>query len=110
MTFVPGLAVRILTREGARFKHTSAMDALVALVQREGLAGITVTRALEGYSGHGGMRTSGWADIADDLPLVIEIVDRKERIESALPEITALIPEATLSVAEIRLFVPDGER
>lgn len=60
MAFVPGLTVRILTREGARTGHKSVMDALVELVRRDGLSGITVTCALEGYSAHGGMRTSNW--------------------------------------------------
>jgi PII-like signaling protein len=105
---VSGAAVRVLTRERARVGHHSVVDALVELVRREGLAGITVTRALEGYSAHGGLRTSGWADLADDLPLVIEIVDRAERIEQVLPAITALITEGALTVTALQLFVPDA--
>lgn len=109
MTLVPGLSVRILTHEGARVRHDSVMRAIVAVARREGLAGVTVTRAVEGYSAHGGMRTANWADIADDLPLTIELVDRTERIEPVLPEIVALVGEGALTVTEVRLFVPVGE-
>lgn len=110
MTFVPGLTVRILTREGARTGHKSVLDAIVEVVTSEKLAGITVTRALEGYSAHGGMHTANWADIADDLPLIIEIVDRAERIEPVLPEIAALVPDGALTVAQVRLFIPGSEQ
>lgn len=106
MTLVPGLAVRILTREGARTGHKTVMEAIIEVVRREGLAGITVTRALEGYSAHGGMRTADWADIADDLPLIIEIVDQVERIEALLPRLTALVPDGALTVTDVRLFLP----
>ncbi|MEO7002211.1 MAG: DUF190 domain-containing protein, partial [Ktedonobacterales bacterium] len=96
MTFVPGLIVRILTREGARAGRRTLLDAVIDLTRREGLAGVTVTRALEGYSPHGGMRSANWADVGDDLPLTIEIVDRRERIEQALPHLTALVAEGAL--------------
>ena len=106
--FVAGLSVRILTSEGARAGRRSVMDALVELVQRERLAGITVLRAVEGYSAHGGLHRSGWVDVSDDLPLVIEIVDRAEAIERVLPEITALLRHGVVTVSEVRLFAPDG--
>jgi hypothetical protein len=104
MPYTSGLAVRILTHEGARAGHHSLMDALIEVVKRERLAGVTVTRALEGYSAHGGARTSNWADLGDDLPLTIEIVDSAERIERVLPEITELVKDGTLTVTQTRLY------
>lgn len=110
MSFVAGLSVRVLTSEGARVPsgHRKVMDVLVDLVQREKLAGITVLRAIEGYSAHGGLHRSGWVDVSDDLPLVIEIVDRAEVIERVLPEITALLRHGVVAVSDVRIFVPDG--
>lgn len=107
---VAGLSVRVLTSEGARTRagNRTVMDALVELVQRERLAGITVLRAVEGYSAHGGLHRSGWVDVSDDLPLVIEIVDRAEAIERVLPEIAALLRHGVVTVGEVRFFAPDG--
>ena len=109
-SFAAGLSVRVLTSEGARAGtgHRTVMDALEELVQRERLAGITVLRAVEGYSAHGGLHRSGWVDVSDDLPLVIEIVDRVEAIEGVLPEITSLLRHGVVTVSEVRLFAPDG--
>jgi uncharacterized protein len=109
MGFVAGLSVRVLTSEGARVHggHRSVMDALVDLVRRERLPGITVLRAVEGYSAHGGLHRSSWVDVSDDLPLVIEIVDRVEAIERVLPEITALLRHGVVTVSEVRFFALD---
>lgn len=105
MPFVPALTVRILTHERAHAGHQSMLDAVLAVVRRERLLGVTVTRAVEGYTLHGGLRTSTWADLADDLPLTIEIVDQVERIEQALPELTALALQSALTVTSLQLWV-----
>lgn len=99
--------LRVLTREDARSGSGRVVDELLALARRLGLTGITVTRALEGYSTAGGLRTAGWADLGSDLPLVIEIVDRAGRIERALPAVTALLREGAVTVTETTLYLPD---
>lgn len=107
MPFVPGLSVRVLTHERARAGRHSVVDALLELVRREHLAGVTVSRAAEGYSLRGGLRDSSVVELGDDLPQTVEIVDRAERIEEVLPAIASLITDGTLTVTEVRLFVPD---
>lgn len=104
MSFVPGLSVRILTHEGAHTGHSSVVEALTRLVQREGLAGITITRAVEGFGSHGDLRSLYHVDAADELPLLVEIVDQRERLELLLPEITQLVTGGTLTVQMVRLF------
>lgn len=42
-------------------------------------------------SAHDGMRSSGVIELGDDVPLVVEIVDRADRIEPLLPEIATLV-------------------
>lgn len=107
MAWAQGLAVRILTHERARVAGSTVIDAIMAIVRRDGLAGVTMTRAVEGWSAHGGVRTATWVDISDDLPVVIEIVDRLEKIEAALPDFVALGQHGSLSVTETRLFVAE---
>ena len=136
MPWVAGLAIRVLTHERALAgvahdpdipspvpsvtssarHHTLAgngqsgqrvlVEALVTLVQRRQLAGITITRALEGSGTHGRLRTAGALELGEDMPVVVEIVDRAERIEALLPEVAALVTTGTLTVGEVRLYVP----
>ncbi|MEO7002209.1 MAG: DUF190 domain-containing protein [Ktedonobacterales bacterium] len=133
MPWVAGLTVRVLTHERAfagvahaadtasrfsaslrRNTHTGngqsgrqlLVEALVALVQRRQLAGITITRALEGSETHGRLRAAGALELGEDLPIVVEIVDRAERIEALLPEVAALVTTGALTVSEVRLYIP----
>lgn len=104
MPFIPGLSVCILTHEGARAGQSSVAEELTRLVRREGLAGITIIRAVEGVGGHGDLRSLYHVDAVDELPLLIEVIDQRERLEPLLPEITQLTIGATLTVEVVRLF------
>ena len=64
--------------------------ALVERARQAGLAGATVVRGVEGFGASGHLLTTRFADLAQGLPLVIEIVDRDERIESFLPALREL--------------------
>ena len=64
--------------------------ALVERARQEGVAGATVLRGVEGFGSSGHLLTTRFADLALGLPLVIEIVDRDERIDSFLPALREL--------------------
>jgi CBS domain-containing protein len=94
-----GLAVRIFTHERAHAGRRRVVDALVALAQEQRLAGVTVTRAV-------GEAARSGAPSGEGDPLIVEMVDRTERIEAALAQITALVPHSALSVTETRIYLP----
>lgn len=104
MPWVPGLTLHILTHERARVGRRSLVDALADLARTHTLAGMSVLRGVEGISGHSHLRTTAVLELSDDLPLVIEIVDRAERLEPLLGEIAALCPNEVLSVTESRVY------
>ena len=125
MPWTPGLVVRIFTHERATLGGHPAVDVLLAMVQKRGLAGVTVTRALAGnISNHHttGLRSSADAPSGQTAngasaersgshalgaPLIIEIVDRSARIEAILPKLAALCASDTLlTVSEARVFMP----
>src|SRR6478735_3580057 len=106
MPWVSGLVVRVLTHERAETRRNTLVAALMDYVRRKELAGVTVTRSLEGYSSRGRLRTSGVIELGDDLPLIIEIVDRLDRIEPLLGEIAEMVTSGVLTVTETRLYFP----
>ena len=71
-----------------------------------GLAGATVLRGLEGFGAHSRLHTAKILRIATDLPIIIEIVDTREKIESFLPTIDDAVCEglSTLEKVEIRFY------
>jgi CBS domain-containing protein len=99
MPWTIGLAVRIFTHERAHAGRRRVVDALVALAQEQRLAGVTVTRAV-------GEAARSGAPSGEGAPLIVEMVDRTERIEAALAQITALVPHSAVSVTETRIYLP----
>ena len=74
---------------------------------RRGLAGATVLRGLEGFGAHSRLHKTGILRLSTDLPIVVEIVDTREKIEEFLPVLwTRVIQEglATLEKVEIRFY------
>jgi len=55
--------------------------AIVHLCRERGIAGATVTRAVEGYGGSGRLHTSRLLELSENLPVRIDIVDMAERID-----------------------------
>lgn len=97
MPWTTGLAVRVFTHERAHIGRRRVVEALVTLAQQQRLAGVTVTRAVGEAAG---------APAGEGTPLVVELVDRVERVEAALPQIAALAPHGALSVTETRIYLP----
>ena len=86
-----GTRLTVFTTESALAPDGRPLHlALVERAQAEGLAGATVLRGVEGYGVSGHLLTTRFADLSLGLPLVIEIVDRDERIESFLPALREL--------------------
>jgi CBS domain-containing protein len=71
--------------------------ALLELLRREGIAGATALQGSAGYGVHGHLHTAALVELGAELPVLITCVDRAERIERVLPQLTALAPNALIS-------------
>ena len=106
-----GLRLRIFVHEALRHGHMPVYAAIVELAHREGLAGATVFRGIEGFGRHRHLHTTRLVDLSDDLPIIVEIVDTSEAIRRFLPLLDQVIPHgtATLSPVHIVKYSP-GQR
>jgi len=74
--------LRIYLSEGDRIGGEPAVEAVLRLCRDAGLAGITVSRAIEGLGQHG-VHTASFLSLASRLPLIVEAIDNNEAIERA---------------------------
>lgn len=86
--------LRVFIGEGDRLHHSSLHEVIVLRSQEAGLAGATVLRGLMSYGAGGKLRSTRLLDLAADLPVVIEIVDRDDKITAFLPRLKQLLDEA----------------
>jgi len=101
-----GHLLRIFVGESDRHDGTPLHEWIVRRAREQGLAGATVLRGVEGFGAHSRLHTTKILRLSEDLPMVVEIVDTKEKIEAFLPIIDAAIQEglATLEKVQIRLY------
>jgi PII-like signaling protein len=79
-------------------------EAIVERAREHELAGATVLRGLAGFGAHSRIHTTKVLRLSDDLPLVVEIIDRPERIESFLPVLDEMISEGLVSIERVRVI------
>ena len=85
------LLARIYIGESDHHDGRPLYEAIVALLRERGIAGATVLRGIEGYGRAARLHTSRILRLSEDLPILIEVVDREDRLRSVLPEIDALV-------------------
>ncbi len=101
-----GCLLRIFVGESDHYEGKPLYEWLVLRARESGLAGATVLRGLMGFGAHSRLHTFKIERLSLDLPIVIEIVDTREKIEAFMAAIDGMIPEglATLERAEVRFY------
>ena len=101
-----GHLLRIFIGEDDRNEGMPLYEWIVRKAREHGLAGATVLRGLEGFGAHSRLHTAKILRLSSDLPIVIEIVDTREKIEAFLPTVDGAITEglATLERVEIHFY------
>lgn len=98
-----GKLARVFIGESDRHGGKPLYEAIVLLARERGLAGATVLRGLEGFGAHSRLHTAKILRLSEDLPIVIELVDKPERIDAFLPELDRLVGEGMITVEEVHI-------
>lgn len=98
-----GSLLRIFVGEDDRWEGMPLYEAIVRRVRERGLAGATVLRGIEGFGAHSRIHTARILRLSQDLPIVIEIIDRTDRIDAILPILDEMISEGLVTVEPVRI-------
>lgn len=98
-----GELLRIFIGESDRWHGEPLYQAIVRRAREEGLAGATVLRGLEGFGAHSRVHTARILRLSADLPIVLEIVDRPERIQAFLPLLDEMVEEGMITLEKVRI-------
>ncbi len=107
MTFLEeGYLLRILIGENVQHRGKPLYEWLVIKARELGLAGATVMKGMMGFGANSRIHTSKILRLSEDLPVIIEIVDSKENLESFLRAVDDAIQVglATLEKADVRFY------
>ena len=98
-----GKLLRIFIGESDTWHGKPLYQAIVERVRREGLAGATVIRGLEGFGADSRLHTSRILRLSEDLPVVIEIVDTPEQIDRVVPILDEMVGEGMLTLERVQI-------
>src|SRR5437868_8583506 len=81
----------IHVEEQDKVKGRPLFEAILFLLHKRHFAGATVLRGVVGFGPGGRMHRRRILSIVEDCPIVIEVVDREEKIQSILPELDEMV-------------------
>jgi uncharacterized protein len=96
--------IRIFIGESDRHAGRPLFEVIVEAARKKGLAGATVVRGVMGFGAASRIHTSKILRLSEDLPMVIEIVDSTEKIESFLPELQELVKDGLITTEKMRVL------
>jgi PII-like signaling protein len=98
-----GKLLRLFIGESDTWHGKPLYQAIVERVRKEGLAGATVIRGIEGFGADSHLHTSRILRLSEDLPVVIEIVDTPERIDRVVPIVDEMVGEGMLTLERVQV-------
>ncbi len=96
--------LRIFLGESDRWEHTPLYEAIVLKARELHLAGATVLRGPMGFGKSSRVHTSKILRLSDDLPLVIEIVDSEEKINTFLPTLEKMMGGGLVTLEKVKVL------
>ena len=101
-----GSLLRIFVGESDQHEGKSLYEWIVLKAKEDGLAGATVMRGIMGFGAHSRLHTFKIERLSEDLPVIIEIADVREKLEAFLSSVDHVVSEglATIEDVEIHLY------
>ncbi|MFZ3209323.1 MAG: DUF190 domain-containing protein [Geobacteraceae bacterium] len=106
-----GFLLRIFIGESDKYEGKLLYEWLVLKARDTGLAGATVLRGMMGFGAHSRLHTFKLERLSEDMPVIVEIVDTREKLDNFLSVIDAAIQEGLATLEKVQVhFYRSGEK
>jgi uncharacterized protein len=99
-----GFLLRIFIGESDRHGHHPLYEAIVLKAREQGMAGATVLRGVMGFGKHSVLHTTKILRLSEDLPMVIEIVDRREKIDVFMASLDEMLSDGLVTREPVKVL------
>ena len=96
--------LRIYVGESDRWQHQPLYEAIVLRARELHLAGATVLRGPMGFGAASRIHTAKILRLSMDLPIVIEIVDTDDKVQTLLPFLDEMMGGGLVTLDKIRVI------
>jgi PII-like signaling protein len=105
-----GTLLRIFVGESDRLGGHPLYEAIVLKARELHLAGATVVRGVMSYGRNSRLHTAKILRLSEDLPVVVEIVDSEEKIQTLLPWLESVVTGGLVTLERARVIRYVGDR
>ena len=99
--------MRVFIGESDRWERRPLHAALLELFRSRGLAGATVLRGVAGFGADSVVHTANILRLSAGLPLVIEVIDSQEHLDSVLPDVDKMMRGGLITMEKVRVLKYD---
>jgi PII-like signaling protein len=99
-----GFLLRIFIGEADHWHGRPLYEAIVFKARELHMAGATVLRGPMGFGAHSRLHTTKILRLSEDLPIVIEIVDGKDKIDQLMPNIDEMVQEGLVTLERVQVI------
>jgi len=96
--------LRIFFGENEKFGHLPLYEAIVLKAREMHLAGATVLRGPMGFGHSSRIHTAKILRLSEDLPIVIEIVDSEDKINSFVAVLNGMIGSGLVTLEKVQVL------
>jgi hypothetical protein len=96
--------LRVHIGESDRWKGKPLYEAIVHKARELHLAGATVLRASMGFGAASRIHTAKVLRLSEDLPVIVEIIERREKIDELLPHLQEMVADGLVTLERVEVL------
>lgn len=102
------ILLRIFIGESTLYEGKHLYKYLVEFFKKEGLAGATVLRGIDGFGKSSHAHTTSILRLSTDLPIIVEVADTREKINAIKPRLDEIITEGLVTEEKVKIILYEG--
>ena len=106
LTSGKAMKVILYLSDGARHHGVPVYNSILDFLFHSGIAGATVVKGVAGFGHAHRLHSAHILEISDHLPIKIEFIETREKVDTVLPELEKRIGSGLIEVQETSVIVP----
>ncbi len=99
-----GILMRIIIGETDTYNGRPLYEQIVLKARELNMAGATVLRGIMGFGANSRLHTAKVSKLSEDLPIIVEIVDKEERINKLIPFLDEVVKEGIITMEKVKVI------
>jgi uncharacterized protein len=108
LTTGKAVKVSLYLNDAAKHHGVPVYASILDYLFHNGVAGASVFKGVAGFGAGHQMHSAHIVEISDQLPIKIEIIETREKVDALLPELKKRTGSGLIEVQETEVYLPAG--